>query len=354
MRPTALLLLGIAAGVIIAAGALIGLQRLEPGGAAAASTPEPIRTATASVERRDMRTETELDGTLGYADPGSLVNGLAGTVTRLPAEGRVLSQGDKVLEVDGSQRSGLLYGDKPAWRRMARGMSDGTDVLQLERGLRALGYLPRSERPDRVFDIETERAIKRWQRALGVTRDGVLELGEVVFLPDATRIAELEVVLGERIGPGQVVASTTGTDRVVTIDLDAADQGVVAVGDAVTVELPDDSEAAGTVRDIGTVASAGQDGAVTIPVTVALDDATAGGSLDGAPVAVVVVQQAHEGVLAVPVESLLALREGGYAVQVVDADGDTHYVGVRLGLFTDGWVEVTGDLSEGDQVVVPA
>src|SRR4029079_18645022 len=114
------------------------------------------------------------DGSLGYAEPAELLNGLVGTLTRLPVEGQVLSQGERVLEVDGGRRSGLLYGDKPAWRRIADGMSDGTDVLQLERGLRALGPLPRSIRPDREFDIQTERAIKRWQCAIGVTRDGVL------------------------------------------------------------------------------------------------------------------------------------------------------------------------------------
>jgi peptidoglycan hydrolase-like protein with peptidoglycan-binding domain len=348
------LVLGLTVGALVTGGALIGVQQLGSRGTAAASTPEPVRTATASVERRDMRTETELEGSLGYADPGELLAGLAGTVTRLPGEGRVLEQGDRVLEVDGARRSGLLYGDKPAWRRIADGMGDGTDVLQLERALRALGHLPRSIRPDREFDIQTERAIKRWQRTLGVTRDGVLDLGEVVFLPGPVRVGALKVGLGERIGPGQVIASVTSTSRVVSIDLDAEDQGIVAVGDAVTVELPDDTRLAGTVREIGTVATAGQDGSVSVPVSVSLDDPAASGTLDGAPVTVLVVRQSRDDVLAVPVESLLALREGGYAVQVADADGSTHYVAVQLGMFTEGWVEVTGDVAEDDRVVVPA
>lgn len=348
------LVLGLTAGALVTGGALVGVERLGSTGTAAASTPEPVRTATASVERRDMRAETELDGSLGYADPGELLGGLAGTVTRLPREGQVLRQGDRVLEVDGGRRSGLLYGDRPAWRRIVDGMGDGSDVLQVERALRTLGHLPRSVRPDREFDIQTERAIKRWQRALGVRRDGELELGEVVFLPGAIRVGELSVGLGERLGPGQVIASTTGTARVVSIELDAQDQGIVTMGDAVTVELPDGTRTAGTVSEIGTVATAGQDGSITIPVSVSLDDPAASGSLDGAPVTVLVVRQARVGVLAVPVESLLALREGGYAVQVADPDGGTRYVGVRLGMFTDGWVEVTGDVAEDDRVVVPA
>lgn len=354
MRPVSALVVGLVVGILVAGGAVIGAQHLGSEATAAASTPEPVPTTTASVERRDMRTETELDGSLGFADAAILVNGLAGTITRLPVEGRVLSQGDKVLEVDGTRRSGLLYGEKPAWRRFADGMGDGVDVLQLERALRALGHLPRSERPDREFDIETERAIKRWQRTLGVGRDGILEPGEVVFLPHAVRVGELKVALGERIGPGQTVASVTSTRRVVSIGLDAEDQDVVAVGDVVTVEMPDGSLLSGAVDDIGSVAAPGEGGSVQVPVTITLDDPEASGSLDGAPVTVLVVQQSRDDVLAVPVESLLALREGGYAVQVADPDGSTRYVAVRLGMFTEGWVEVTGDLSEDDRVVVPA
>jgi hypothetical protein len=134
VRPATWLVLGLTAGALVTGGALIGVQQLASPGTAAAATPEPIQTSTAAVERRDMRSETELEGSLGYADPSELLSGLAGTVTRLPSEGRILEQGDRVLEVDGGRRSGLLYGDKPAWRRIADGMSDGTDVHHLERG----------------------------------------------------------------------------------------------------------------------------------------------------------------------------------------------------------------------------
>ena len=56
--------------------------------------------------------------------------------------------------------------------------------------------------------------------------------------------------------------------------------------------------------------------------------------------------------LAVPVSALVALLEGGYAVQVDDA-GQLRYVGVQLGLFANGLVEVSGTgLAEGQKVVV--
>jgi hypothetical protein len=57
----------------------------------------------------------------------------------------------------------------------------------------------------------------------------------------------------------------------------------------------------------------------------------------------------------VPVEAVLALSEGGYAIEVVDGEGGaTHLVGVELGVFADGMVEIVGDVDAGAEVVVPA
>jgi hypothetical protein len=67
---------------------------------------------------------------------------------------------------------------------------------------------------------------------------------------------------------------------------------------------------------------------------------------------VYVTTQTRKGVLAVPVTALLALREGGYALETVDAAGQHHLVAVRLGVFSDGMVEVAGaGLRAGTKVV---
>ena len=47
--------------------------------------------------------------------------------------------------------------------------------------------------------------------------------------------------------------------------------------------------------------------------------------------------------LAVPVNALVALLEGEFAVERVAEDGTSTLVGVELGLFQDGWVEVRTD-----------
>jgi hypothetical protein len=55
------------------------------------------------------------------------------------------------------------------------------------------------------------------------------------------------------------------------------------------------------------------------------------------------------------VTALLALAEGGYALEVA-GDGDaTRLVAVEVGTHADGWVGVAGDgIEPGVEVVVPA
>ena len=88
--------------------------------------------------------------------------------------------------------------------------------------------------------------------------------------------------------------------------------------------------------------------------TVTLDDPEAAQGLDEAPVDVEVISDRADDVLVVPVTALLALAEGGYAVEVVASDGSGFLVAVDPGLFADGFVEVTSDgLRAGMEVVVP-
>ena len=60
--------------------------------------------------------------------------------------------------------------------------------------------------------------------------------------------------------------------------------------------------------------------------------------------------------LVVPVDALLALASGGYAVEEIGAGGAHHLVAVTTGLFddADGLVQVSGSgLAAGQRVVVP-
>jgi len=83
-------------------------------------------------------------------------------------------------------------------------------------------------------------------------------------------------------------------------------------------------------------------------VTVTADQPKNLDKLDAADVTVNFTGRTAKDVLAAPVEALVALTEGGYAVQ-----GPAGLVAVKTGMFAQGWVEITGDgLAEGMAVAV--
>src|SRR5205823_4862447 len=97
----------------------------------------------------------------------------------------------------------------------------------------------------------------------------------------------------------------------------------------------------------------GGSGNPTVKLLVTLPDQSALGNYDQAPVSLTLIADEHKNVLAVPVAALLALAEGGYAVQVVER-GTTRLVPVQLGMFAAGKVEVSGDgITAGTVVGVP-
>jgi len=144
------------------------------------------------------------------------------------------------------------------------------------------------------------------------------------------------------------------------VKLPVDDQRLARKGAAVNVTIPGGGTATGTITSVGNVAEKSGDadqpggGEATIPVTITLTDAKSAGNLDQAPVDVQLESDSRKGVLAVPVAALLALREGGYGVAIMDGDG-RRVVTVETGMFADGLVEVTGDgQAEGTKVEVPA
>jgi peptidoglycan hydrolase-like protein with peptidoglycan-binding domain len=304
----------------------------------------------------------DVSGTLGYAGKEQVGGQLGGTLTWLPSLGSVIGRGGRLYEVDGSRRAVLMLGARPAWRTMASGVANGADIQQLEANLKALGFAPRGMRVDGHWDAKTTRAVRRWQHSARLKVDGVVDLGEAVFLPAPIRITTEELPLGAQVGPGAVVAGGTTATPIVSVALATTLQHLVREGTPVAISLPDGTSTPGKVTSIGRVATVPSDQSgplsqgssnATVDLEVALDDPSVAESLDQAPVTVHITSARHDDTLAVPIGALVALLEGGYAVEVVDTDGARHYVPVTLGISQDGWVEVTGDgLAPGATVVV--
>ena len=97
--------------------------------------------------------------------------------------------------------------------------------------------------------------MEKLQAALGVTQNGTLGLGSGGVRahrgPGHLRVGHAR----GPAQPGQPVLSATSTTRQVSIALDAAEQSEVAVGDKVTITLPNNQTTPGVISSVGTVAT---------------------------------------------------------------------------------------------------
>ena len=344
-----LVVLGTGAGIARAAGAFRSRNSSGTGQGA----PRP---ATQLVVRENLSSQVPVTATLGYADLYTVRGPGEGTLTWLPSAGRVIGQGQVLYRVDNGTPVVLLHGSVPAWRTLDEGLT-GADVTQLNHDLVALGYATSSGISALGWDYfswETAYGVQQRESALGVSSPpGSLSLGSVVFEPTAIRVSDVLGSLGSPAA-GPVLAATSD-QHVVTIPLSTSQESEVAVGDAVTVTLPDNASTPGKVSAVGTVAS-GTASNATIQVTVRLAHPSVAGSLQQAPVTVGITTASVSHALAVPVGALVAQSPDRYAVEVTGAGNTRRLVQVTAGIFDDssGLVQVTGALTPGQHVVVPA
>jgi hypothetical protein len=357
-----LLITGAAAAIL--GGVVTGFV-LAWGSAGEGSAAKPaLPPATADVTRTTLVEMKTMAGALGYGDPVPLSAAGSGTLTWIAPVGSTVKRGGPLFNVD-ERPVVALYGSLPLYRPLGVG-TKGRDVRQLERNLAALGRTGFTV--DNTYTTATATAIGSWQATVGLPAAGTIERGQVVFTPGPVRIAGHVARVGATIGGesaegGAPVLTYTGTTRVVTVELEAADRPLAAKGRTVTVRIPDVRALRGRISQVGTVltaegapadegaAPAAADAVVEVTVTIANQKAL--GSLDAAPVDVDFVSDRREGVLAAPVVALLALPEGGFGVEVVEGS-TTRIVPVRTGMFAGGLVEITGEgIAEGVKVGVP-
>jgi peptidoglycan hydrolase-like protein with peptidoglycan-binding domain len=279
---------------------------------ASADTGVPPGDTTAIVTRRTLSEGSTVDGTLGYGGKLELYDRLAGTYTWLPAVGAVVRRGGTLFRIDDLPVV-LMYGSVPAYRTLKQGVGDGPDVAELNSNLIDLGYDPYGAIvDDDVFSAATAAAVRRWQKAAGLRETGEVELGRIVFAPDARRVTEVHVGLGQdppaaratspgkrakkrkpkhpkrakrspaktpastssrpskssdapskapsgeqspSAGSGELALSTSSAQQIVTLKVKAEQQQLAHVGERVPVTLPGGGVVRGRITGVGTVAS---------------------------------------------------------------------------------------------------
>jgi hypothetical protein len=328
---------------------------------------------TAEVVRMDISSGKPLQGTIGYGTARSLKAPGEGVVTWLPTADSTIKRGRQVYRVD-DRPVPLFYGKVPLYRTLDHLAMVGRDVRVVADNLRAFGYSIGSQpRPGSVVAqsagpgvsaaprtvhsgeaVVTERlikAIKAWQHDLQLPETGHVGRGDVVVQAAAIRVASLTAQVGDVTG-GELM-TVTATTKVISVPAEVGDAGSVQRGDTVNVGLPDGTRKPAEVVSVGTAVATGtgapdpQD-RPKLMITLRLATAADAAKIDAADVQVDFVTELHRHILAVPVGALLALSEGGYAVQVSGGG----LVPVQTGIIAKGMAEVKGSgLAEGALVV---
>lgn len=176
----------------------------------------------------------------------------------------------------------------------------------------------------------------------------------VVTAPFDGVVAEINIVVGQLINNGTTAVTVVDISRLhVDVSVDELDIAQVAVGQQALVspDAMNDQTIAGQVARIAPT-GAETDGVVTYNVRVDLVDA------DGVPVRVGMTTDVEISLEAAG-DSLVVPTE------VIQRDGQTEYVeilengtptrvDITSGRTSDGYTEISGDLTEGVQVVIPA
>ncbi|WP_427918513.1 hypothetical protein [Streptomyces sp. cg40] len=350
---------------------------------------DSARVGTATVTRTDLSNAQTLSGTLGYSRAAPVKGARPGLVTWLPAPGATVSRGRTLYKVDNVPVP-VFYGGTPLYRTLNARGTTGPDVRVVADNLKKLGYdigvqpgagtwvtqhpadtgtsggtsdgtaapsasAAPSPAPtptatsvevkegDGVLTADLIAAIRRWQAHAGMPATGVLGIGDVTVQPGEVRVGAVQAQSGDDATGSLLTVSSTV--KKVSVPVDATQVGTMSRGDRVTVTLPDNSTVKGTIDVVGSAASAdnsqgdtGGSAPVQLTVTVSVPDTGAVRKLTSAPVQVAFTSESHKGVLAVPVGALLALSEGGYAVQLPGG----RLLAVRTGMFAKGLVEISG------------
>ncbi|MGW4020716.1 peptidoglycan-binding protein [Streptomyces sp. NPDC005009] len=174
--------------VVVAAVALVGAggwfagSRMQsPADAAASHRPPEAGPVTVTVERRSLTASVVAQGSVEFASPQSVTlagpvgspdsgsgdagagDSVAQRVTKAPAAGAEVKEGDVLMQVSGRPVL-VLRGTVPMYRTLGPGAS-GDDVEQLQRALTRLGFDPGSA--SGTYGRSDAAAVSRWYGSKG-------------------------------------------------------------------------------------------------------------------------------------------------------------------------------------------
>lgn len=344
---------GVALGgvILLAAGAAVGWA----GSTVFAPPPDVLDSTpftTAEVVRGEVGSSINLNTVAEWKPVPIAANLASGTVTSVSVTaGQEVGVGSVLYAVN-LRPVVIAQGDVPAFRTLSRNTT-GADVAQLQAMLTQLGFYKGDVSGN--FGWLTQAAVEAWQKSLGVDDDGVVQAGDVVFVPSLPTRISLDadkVVRGASLGASDPVISglpAAPTFRVPVTDTQSA---MMPNGTRVEVTGPDGQAWEGFVVDRATQQQGG-----TIDVIL--------GGADGAPVcgtecgAISVTEQSLlrsqvvtvETVTGLTVPSAALVSRADGTIAVLEEDGTEHQVTV---VTSARGMSVVEGVSAGLRVRVPA
>ncbi|HEY0261236.1 MAG TPA: hypothetical protein VGC18_15440 [Lacisediminihabitans sp.] len=343
--------------VLVLVVAALATTALALHGSSSQTPAQAVTLSTTTVKKTDLTNSQTFSGTLGFGLVQTVKGAGSGTITKLPAAGDSVAQGAALYRVDDVPVP-VFFGTTPLFRSLGASGLRGADVAVVADNLAVLGFatgIPTADPAKAVWTARATAALKRWQTAAGLEPTGTLDVGQVLVLPGAVRVNSVTAQLGDPVASD--LLTVTATTKVVTVPVKASEIAKVAVGTEVTIVLPDNVTTTGKITAIATVvdSSSGSgggdspaDGPPTLTVTAVPSIPDDVAALDYASVQVEVTTESHPNVLAVPIAALVALQEGGYALQLPSGT----FVAVTTGMFAQSLVEVSGSgITDGLKVV---
>ncbi|GLY50199.1 peptidoglycan-binding protein [Lentzea sp. NBRC 102530] len=301
--------------------------------------PAAVAVRTTTVQLGDLTNTRTVQAQLGFGAARPVKGAATGTVTKLPAPGQTTELGKELYRVD-DQPVVVFFGATPLFRALDAPGLKGSDVAVLMDNLAALGYSVGTRPKDAAKAEFTQRvidAVKKWQKALGVEQTGTLAPGRVLVLDRPMRVGAVKAQLGAPAA--EELFELTPTARLVTMQIPVTEAGALKAGMAVVVVRPDNRAVPAKITSVTPVAAPPENGSgPKADVVVTPDNPADVEDLDTAPVRVTVVSESRTGVLVVPLAALVALKEGGYALQLRSGE----LKAVRTGLYSQDRVEVSG------------
>jgi hypothetical protein len=296
-------------------------------------------------------------GTSSGATSSSSSSTVSGVVTRLiqPA-GATPETLQRLLFVSGKPVFAFVSAT-PLWKDLSTSLASGSqtvNVATLQRALKKQGYYKKAV--NGRFTTATKKALKRWQKANGLTATGVVDVTRFVWMPTGSVLTSWSVGLGSHVSSGTALASVVSPSRLSASALiSQADIADLKVGQKaqMTIDGYESDAFTGRISFISSEpasssSASGSSSSTQYSITVAPQDlpslAKSGmtGTLD------IVIQQAAD-VLMVPTAAVSGSSSTSY-VRVMQ-DGTPVFRQVQTGMATSSYTEITSGLAVGETVV---